>query len=309
MIDMHYDLLSVVYQGYLKNDFSYIENCIKNYRDDNVSGVLANLYFMNKEEMKKELGENHLEINVLEMFKITTEITKKLLPNKRIIFSIEGCDYIKDTQELEELYKAGLRNILLVWNNPNKYGSGNRSEAGLTEAGREFLEKAIDLGIMIDMSHMNKNTFWDTIAFLKEQVSSGKKVKVIASHSNAYALCPHSRNLDDEELKALKEVDAIVGVVSYSKFVSEELEDVLELRNKYLEHIKHIVSIMGINNVGVSTDDMTFGTYLFDDDEEVQVFDYSSVKKDLQELLEKEFSQEEISLLLEKNILRKIEEV
>lgn len=309
MIDMHYDLLSVVYQSYLRNDFSYLNNWLKNYCDENVSGVFANLYFMNKEEMKKELGENHLEINVLEMFKIATDITKKLLPKTRVIFSIEGCDYIKNSQELEELYKAGLRNILLVWNNPNKYGSGNRSELGLTDAGREFLEKAIDLGIIIDMSHMNKNTFWDTITFLRKQVSIGKKVKVIASHSNSYAICPHPRNLDDEQLKALKELDAIVGVVSYSKFISQQFENVLELRGKYLEHIKHIVSIMGINNVGVSTDDMVFGTYFFDEEEEVSVFDYSSVKDELHKLLEKEFNKEEIDLLLEKNILRKVEEV
>ena len=69
----------------------------------------------------------------------------------------------------EKLYSLGLRNILLVWNNPNKYGSGNMGDYGLTEAGVEFLKKAIDLGITIDLSHMNDNTFWDTIKLLKEQ--------------------------------------------------------------------------------------------------------------------------------------------
>ena len=69
---------------------------------------------------------------------------KKYLPNTKVLFSIEGCDYINDIDELEELYKLGLRSILLVWNNPNKYGSGNRSDYGLTEEGREFIIKAID---------------------------------------------------------------------------------------------------------------------------------------------------------------------
>lgn len=308
MIDMHYDMLSVVYQCYLKNDFSYIEKWIQNYRDENVSGAIVNLYFMNCEEMKKELGEDYGEINVLEMFKISTNIIRRYLPDKKLIFSIEGCDYIKDTKELEELYKLGLGSILLVWNNPNKYGSGNKGDYGLTVQGREFLEKAIDLGIIIDMSHMNKKTFYDTIEFLKEQKSMGKKVKVIASHSNSYEICPHLRNLDDEQLKALKEFDAVIGAVSYSKFVSDETDDVEELRNKYLEHIKHIVSINGIDSVGVATDDMTFGTYLFNEDEEVQIFDYRTIKKDLYKLLEKEFNKEEIELILEKNILRKLVE-
>lgn len=308
MIDMHYDMLSVVYQCYLKNDYSYIEKWIQNYLDDNVSGAFVNLYFMNEEEMKKKLGDSYGEINVLEMFKISTEIIRRYLPDKRIIFSIEGCDYIKDTEELEELYKLGLASILLVWNNPNKYGSGNRADYGLTDKGKELLEKAIDLGIIIDMSHMNKKTFSDTIEFLKEQKSMGKKVRVIASHSNSYEICSHLRNLDDEQLKALKEFDAVIGAVSYSKFVSNETEDVEELRNKYLEHIKHIVSINGINSVGIATDDMTFGTYLFDDEEEVQIFNYSTIKKDLYKLLEKEFNNEEIELILEKNILRKLVE-
>ena len=148
MIDLHQDLLSILYYGYLRNDYTYVEKWIKNFREDNVSGLLANLYFMNPEEMKREIGDT--EINVLEMFRISTELFHKYLPNEKVIFSIEGCDYIKDIEELEKLYQLGLRNILLVWNNPNKYGSGNRGEYGLTEEGRKFLEKAIDLGISID---------------------------------------------------------------------------------------------------------------------------------------------------------------
>ena len=111
MIDLHYDLLSILYQCYLRMDFSYIDK-IKNYfREDNVSGVIANLYFMNEEEMKEELGDNYGEIDVVDMFKISTNLFKEHFPNLDVIFSIEGCDYIKDTKELEELYKLGLRNI------------------------------------------------------------------------------------------------------------------------------------------------------------------------------------------------------
>ena len=72
MIDMHQDLLSILYYCYLKNDYSYIEEWVQNFRDDNVSGLLANLYFMNPEEMKKEIGDT--KIDVLEMFRISTEL-------------------------------------------------------------------------------------------------------------------------------------------------------------------------------------------------------------------------------------------
>ena len=201
MIDMHYDMLSVIYQCYIREDYSYIEKWIKHYNSDNVSGLIANLYFMNEDEMEKEIGNQ--DINVLEMFRVTTEIFKKYLPNTKVIYSIEGCDYIKDTIELEELYKLGLRSILLVWNNPNKYGSGNRDDYGLTDLGKEFLIKAIDLGIIIDMSHMNKKTFEDTVSLLREQKSLGKEVKVIASHSNSYDIYNHERNLSDEQILSI----------------------------------------------------------------------------------------------------------
>ena len=306
MIDMHYDMLSVIYNCYLRNDFSYIESWIKNYNSDNVSGLIANLYFMNEEEMKEEMGKYYKEIDVIEMFKISTDLLKKYLPTTDILFSIEGSDYIKDENELEELYNLGLRNILLVWNNPNKYGSGNRDSYGLTEEGKSFLKKAIELGISIDVSHMNKNTFYDTINLVKEEISKGKNVKVIASHSNAYSLCNHKRNLDDEQLKALKEVNAIVGVVSYSAFVKDINASYKDLKDMYLKHINHIVSIMGIDNVGVSTDDMMFIRELFNDDHGKPIFNYETIKKDLIELLKEKYDDEEIEKLLYRNVYNKL---
>ena len=238
MIDMHHDLLSIMYYcRYVLNDNRFLDSWLKNFNDENVSGLIANLYFMNPEEMKREIGEN--EINVVDMFKKSTEMFKELLPNTKVIFSIEGCDYINGPEELEELYDLGLRNILLVWNNPNKYGSGNVADYGLTSEGKEFLIKAIDLGISIDMSHMNRNTFFDTINLIKEQKALGKDVKVIASHSNTKKYCSHIRNLDDDQIKALREVDGILGLVGYVSFVKEtdSEEDSMEM---YLKHILHI---------------------------------------------------------------------
>lgn len=300
MIDLHHDLLSIMYYSYLKDDYSYLEEWIKNFKKDNVSGLLANLYFMNRDEMEEEIG-NRDEINVLEMFRVSTELFKKYLPDEDVIFSIEGCDYIKDVNELEELYKLGLRNILLVWNNPNKYGSGNRGSYGLTIEGREFLIKAIDLGISVDMSHMNKNTFYDTIELIKEQKALGKKVKVIASHSNCYSLCHHERNLDDDQIKALKSVDGLLGLVSYSGFVRDE-DSSEDLKMLYLSHVDRAISILGIDNVGVSSDDMEFSKGLFNEDLGDMVFDYRSINSDLRDLLSRKYSDEEIDKIMYKNV-------
>ncbi len=306
MIDMHYDLLSVIYQCYLRMDYSYLEEWLANYNSDNVSGVIANLYFMNKDEMIEEFGESLTEINVYDMFKKATEVFKEYASGLDVIFSIEGCDYIKDVNELEELYELGLRNILLVWNNPNKYGSGNRGSYGLTDEGKEFLRKAIDLGISIDLSHMNEKTFKDTIELIKEEKEAGKSVKVLASHSNSYSVCPHLRNLDDDELRALKELDGIVGVVEYSEFVLDNTASDEKLREAYLKNVRHIVDIMGIDNVGVASDDMTFDNYFFSGLGGKMVFDYKTIKSDLVELLSTEFNEEEIEKILYKNVYNKL---
>lgn len=98
MIDMHQDLLSIIYYSQLRNDNKFLEKWLKNFNEDNVSGLIANLYFMNREEMKEEIGNK--KIDVLEMFKTSTELFKKYLPDTKVIYSIERCDYIKDTFEL-----------------------------------------------------------------------------------------------------------------------------------------------------------------------------------------------------------------
>lgn len=303
MIDLHHDLLSIMYYCYIKDDYSFLDKWIKNFHDGNVSGLLANLYYMSLDEMEIELGTR--EFNVIEMFQKSTEMFRKYLPDEKVIFSIEGCDYIHNLDELQELYNLGLRNILLVWNCPNKYGSGNRGDYGLTDLGKEFLIKAIDLGISLDLSHMNKKTFYDTIDLIREQQNLGKEVKVIASHSNCYEICHHERNLDDEQIKALGSVGGLLGIVAYSVFTkdsdnNDSLEDV------YLEHIERAVSLLGIDYVCVSSDDMKFAKVLFNEDFGDMVFDYSTIKNDITMLLKKKFTDSEIDKLLYKNILKKL---
>ena len=303
MIDLHHDLLSIMYYSYLRNDYTYLKEWINNFSENNVSGLLANLYYMSPEEMQEEMG--NVEINVLEMFKKSTSLFKEYLPNENVIYSIEGCDYIKDINELEELYNLGLRNILLVWNSPNKYGSGNRGDYGLTDLGKEFLIKAIDLGISIDMSHMNKKTFYDTIELIKEEKRKGKQVKVLASHSNCYEICHHQRNLDDEQLKALKEVNGLLGLVSYVPFV-KDAEDERNPKEVYISHIEHAISILGIDNVGVSSDDMTFADALFQEYYGDMVFDYSLIKEELKALLQTKYSDTDIEKIMFKNSQERI---
>lgn len=304
MIDMHYDLLSVLYYCYLRNDFRYVKELQGYFNDKNVHGLVANLYFMSEEEMQREMKGR--KIDVVEMFKLSTELFRKYFPNLDVVFSIEGCDFIKNIDELTKLHELGLRSILLVWNNKNKYGGGTYATGGLTEEGKKFIWEAISLGIAIDLSHMNRETFEDTVSILKDAKNKSLNPKVIVSHSDVYELFNHPRNITDEQIKMLKEFKPVMGLVSYSMFMTDKDEEMEVLKDKYLNHIKHVIDILGIDCVGISSDDMEYDSILLGNPVEKIIFPYKHLKREIYNLLIKEFTEEEVDKIMELNIKNKL---
>lgn len=302
MFDMHYDLLTKIYMCYKQNSLYKIENWVKNYNFNNVKGLIANLCFLSIDEMKSDYDPYYYDpnISVIEMFKISTNILKKYLKEDILVLtSIEGCDYLKDENDLVILKELGLNCIVPVWNNKSKFGSGIRSEKGLTEMGKRLINKAISLNIGIDLSHANERTFFDIVDIIKEARNQGMKPIVYASHSNVKALNDVSRNLTDEQLLALKNIDGLIGIVAHSNFTLngslktrlrlKETNDYIsfleELKRMYIKHIIYVSNLLGdTNNIAISTDDMTF----IETDpnyEECPIFDYSKIGFDLKPLL------------------------
>lgn len=289
MFDTHYDLLTIAYNSYIKDDYSYLDKISKYFNDNNVRGAIANLYFMSREEMANELHPNYYSdsVSVLDMFIKAKEILDSYLPNTELLYSIEGADYISGEEELEKLYDAGLDSLILCWNTESKYASGNRSKKGLTEDGKKLLQKAIDLGIGIDLSHANENSFNDMIDLIKENQNEGRDVNVYASHSNVRVLCSRDRNLWDYQLEKIKDVDGLVGVFSNKSFVVDNSmdEDSVNARNLYMFHINYVRNIVGDDNVVVATDDMGFCADYDPSYGTRKIYDYetigSSLSKDL----------------------------
>lgn len=312
MIDTHYDLLSIAYVAYLKNDYSYLKEISKYFNKDNVTGVIANLYFMSIEEMQNELHPNYYreEISVLEMFVKAKEILDKFLPNTEILYSIEGADYIRGCSELEQLYSEGLNSLIIAWNTKSKYASGNRSNQGLTKEGKELLSKAIDLGMCVDFSHANKETFTDMIQLVKEKKNEGIDVITFASHSNSRSLCGVSRNLTDEQLEMLSEIGGLVGVFSNRNFVVSENErknaSFYLKENMYLKHIEHIKKIIGEDNIMLATDDMNFCKEADKEYGEVAIYDYRDLKKLVSQTLSKNYTNGVIDKFIYSNAYEKI---
>lgn len=160
---------------------------------------------------------------------------------------LEGLKSIgEDVDMIDEFYKFGARHASLTWNEENPLATGARGskDRGLTDLGRKAVRKIQDLGMILDMSHINDKSFWDVLA-----VATGP---VVATHSNCRALCDQARNLTDEQLKALADTGGMVGLNSFNEFVhpveSEQTVDNL------VKHLIHMVEIMGIDHVGFGFD-------------------------------------------------------
>ena len=146
---------------------------------------------------------------------------------------------------LNVLHTLGFRLITLTWNGENELGHGaiGSNGGGLTDFGKDVVRKMNELGMVVDISHLSEKGFWDVIEISKKPI--------IASHSNAKAVCGHPRNLTDEQIKALIKTGGAMGINIYPEFLNNtneaEVKDVIC-------HIEHILSLGGEDILGIGTD-------------------------------------------------------
>lgn len=172
------------------------------------------------------------------------------------ILHFEGAEPIDPGLEaLELFYAAGLRSLGLVWSRPNAFGHGvpfayPRSPdtgPGLTAAGKELVRACNRLRIMVDLSHLNEQGFWDVAAI--------SDAPLVATHSNAHALCASSRNLTDRQLDAIRDSDGMVGLNFAVSFLREDgRSDADTPLETMVRHIDHLVERLGEDRVGLGSD-------------------------------------------------------
>ncbi len=162
------------------------------------------------------------------------------------ILSIEGGEALNgELSVLRQLYRLGVRSMLLTWNHRNLLADGAEEEygAGLSVFGRQVVEEMERLGMIVDVSHLCEASFFDVLEI--------SKAPVIASHSNSKAVCDNPRNLSDKQLLAIKQNGGVVGLNFYPYFLNNtekaSIDDVLR-------HIEHICSITGENHIGIGSD-------------------------------------------------------
>ncbi len=172
------------------------------------------------------------------------------------ILHMEGAEAIDaDLHVLDVLYAAGLRSLGPVWSRPTifghgvpfKYPSTGDIGDGLTEAGFRLVKRCNELGVMLDLSHLNEAGFWD--------IAKTSDAPLVATHSNAYAICPHARNLTDKQLDAIADSDGMVGLNYACAFLRPDGQmrsDVgLEVM---LQHLDYLMDRLGEDRVGLGSD-------------------------------------------------------
>ena len=210
-------------------------------------------------------------------------------------YGVEGGHMIEDDiNRLDTFYNRGVRYMTLTWNNSPSWASSHTAEKdptytgpkGLTSFGKTIIGRMNQLGMIVDVSHIGETTFWDAINTTTKPV--------IASHSNAYSICPVTRNLKDEQIKAVGKNGGVICLNFFSGFVdsnfskkdmafrkahSAEIDSLLAtgiqreyaftmISDKYkteseaikptieqlMQHFDHIVKLIGIDHVGIGSD-------------------------------------------------------
>ncbi len=174
------------------------------------------------------------------------EIKDTLNENKMAaVLAIEGGEAIEgDLSRLEAFYNRGVRIMTLTWNYENEIcdGISVKNGKGLSEFGKDVVLKMNDLGMIIDVSHISEKGFWDVI--------ETSRAPVCATHSNAYSVMNHPRNLSDEQIRALIKADGFIGINFFAEFLSK-MDCTI---NDILKHIEHILALGGENVLGIGTD-------------------------------------------------------
>jgi membrane dipeptidase len=238
------------------------------------------------EEIEKNQDDISLVINYNQIKEVNR--TGKIAA----ILSIEGGEALEgDLGVLRVLYRLGVRLLTLTWNQRNRIADGmgeSRTGSGLTEFGLKVIDEMNDLRMLIDVSHLSETGFWDVI--------KRSKTPIVVSHSNCYALCPHLRNLKDEQIKALADKDGVIGITFVPDFLTQEkrktsVKDVVN-------HIDYLVEKVGVDYVGLGSDfdgtgDLPLGLEGVD-----------KIPNLTEELLDRGYKEREIEKILGGNFLR-----
>jgi membrane dipeptidase len=232
------------------------------------------------------------------LVKTPAELQRAVKQNKlACMMGVEGGHMIENNiSNLNALFGRGVRYMTLTWNNSTPWSTSAKDESsdttgmkkGLTDFGKQVVKRMNELGMLVDLSHVGEQTFWDAI--------NATTKPVIASHSCVYSLCPVFRNLKDDQIKAIGKNGGVIHLNFYSGFVDSNY---MKRKDVFLiDHLDYIVKLIGVDHVGLGSD--------FDGIESApkelnDVTDFPLITK---ALLERGYSANDIQKILGGNFIR-----
>jgi membrane dipeptidase len=152
------------------------------------------------------------------------------------LLALEGLEPLEGQPgALRDFYKLGVRMASLTWNYTNEFAGGALETGGLTQAGRDAIAIMEELGMALDLSHLNRESFWQVIEL-------NPQCPILVTHGNVDRLCPHARNLTDDQIKAVANFGGTVGVALFPPFLAGETAEIHDV----IAHLSYIRSIGGI---------------------------------------------------------------
>jgi len=279
----------------------------------------------------------------------TVQQAKAMIAEGRIagMVGLEGGHMMGEKLDnLDSLARRGVVYMTLTWNNSNTWATSSADEddpdkrlewKGLTDFGKQVVRRMNELGMAVDVSHAGEKTFYDVIAV--------SKLPILASHSNARALCNVHRNLTDHQISAIAKTGGVVCVTFYAPFLddtyNQRIEKAMqryplvvdslkaagydshdrltaallsvkpdlgdELRppiGRVVDHIDHIVSVAGIDHVGIGSDYFGLATFPYPDG----LRDVTGYPRLAQALADRGYSSEDVTKILGANVLRVLQD-
>ena len=226
-----------------------------------------------------------------------------------MLLGLEGLAGIgENIDRIHDLYDIGCRHAMLTWNEENALATGVKGTAdrGVTELGKKAIKLIQDKKMILDVSHLNKKSFWD--------VMDATTAPILASHSNARALASAARNLTDDQLRAIRDTKGLVGLNAFNDFVSDVKaeQDVDGL----VRHASYIADKIGVEHLGFGFDFFEFlstdfmASYSDQDDSLLKGMENcSKVPVMIEKMRKAGFTEKDLELISHKNWLNLVENI
>ena len=327
VVDLHFDLLMDLYE---KRDRAGVleEHFLPEFEAGEI-GVIGTAIYVEDRYMPElalrvaldQISRLYAEVEKTERFAICKsfdEIARARAADRIALFiTMEGVEpLVDDLNLLRVFYELGLRAVGLTHARRNAAGSGGIFKSsgsprdGLTAFGRDLVRECERLGIMIDLAHINPQGFEDIVDLTKKPL--------IVSHTNARKFYDIERNISDEQIKMIGQRGGVIGVIAILVSASKEKSTI----DHYVDHIEHVVSLIGIDGVAIGFD---FCEFLFSQLPEAVVqqlaaklttphfipdlTNHSQARNLTRKLIERGFDDEQIEKILFRNWMRILKEL